>query len=147
MPPLHPTLYPLPLIGWREDVSLPELSGRVLIAKIDTGARTAALHADEIRVVGKKVFFCLELDGKQRQFEVGFQGTKRVKSSNGFSELRPIIETLVEVGAHTFLAEITLTNRIDMGVPMLLGRNAIKGRFIVNPARSFILSRRKKKVK
>ncbi len=147
MPPLHPTLYPLPLIGWREDVSLPELSGRLLIAKIDTGARTAALHADDIRVVGKKVYFTLELDGKLQQFDVAFQGTKRIKSSNGFSELRPIIETVVEVGAHRFLAEMTLTNRTDMGVPMLLGRNAVKGRFIVNPARSFILSRRKKKVK
>ena len=60
------------------------------------------------------------------------------------SELRPIISTLVELGLHQFETEITLTNRTDMGVPMLLGRNAMKGRFLVNPGRSFLISRKKK---
>jgi hypothetical protein len=147
MPPLHPTLYPLPLIGWREDVSLPDLSSDVLIAKIDTGARTAALHAGAISVQGKRVRFTLEFGEKKRRFEMALHGLKKVKSSNGISELRPIIETYVKVGGHQFAIEITLTDRADMGVPMLLGRNAIKSRFIVNPARSFILSRRKKKTK
>lgn len=143
----RPTLYPTPLIGWREDVCLRDLSTEVLIAKIDTGAKTAALHADDIRVEGKRVYFTLDLAGKRQHFELALYGTKRIKSSNGYSELRPIIETVVEVGAHRFLTEITLTNRTDMGVPMLLGREALKGRFVVNPARSFILSRRKKKTK
>ncbi len=143
MPRLHPTLFPLPLIGWREDVSLPEFGDVLLIAKIDTGARTAALHADHIRVSGKLVSFTLEGVGRR----VHLIGLKRVKSSNGISELRPIVETLIQVGVHRLSIEITLTNRTDMGVPMLLGREALKGRFIVNPARSFILSRRKKKTK
>ncbi len=143
MAALHPTLYPLPLIGWREDVCLRDLSTDVLIAKIDTGARTAALHADNIQVRGKRVLFDLQ----SARHELALFGLKRVKSSNGMSELRPIIETIIEVGAYKFLTEITLTDRTDMGVPMLLGREAIKGRFVVNPARSFILSRRKKKTK
>ena len=141
MATLHPTLYPLPLIGWREDVGLPEFGDVLLIAKIDTGARTAALHADSIRVSGKQVSFSLE----NATHKVALVGLKRVKSSNGISELRPIIETLIQVGIHRFTIAITLTNRTDMGVPMLLGREALKGRFVVNPARSFILSRRKKK--
>jgi hypothetical protein len=147
MPALHPTLYPTPLIGWREDVSLSDLSAEVFIAKIDTGARTAALHAENIRIVGKRVQFTLELSGKRRHFEMALHGSKKIKSSNGISEIRPIIETSVRIGVHQFMTEITLTDRADMGVPMLLGREAIKRRFLVNPARSFILSRRKKSPK
>ena len=69
------------------------------------------------------------------------------RNSSLCTELRPIVETVVEVGAHRFLVDITLTDRADMGVPMLLGREAIKGRCIVHPGRSFLLSRRKKKLK
>ena len=57
----RPMLYPLPLIGWREDVLLPQLGDGVIIAKIDTGARNAALHAEDIEIKGKRVSFGLEL--------------------------------------------------------------------------------------
>jgi hypothetical protein len=141
----RPMLYPLPLIGWREDVVLPEFGDSVIIAKIDTGARNAALHAEDIQIKGKRVSFVLELGAAKKRHELQVIGSKRVKSSNGFSELRPIVEIMIQVGIHKFPVETTLTNRTDMGVPMLLGRNSIKGRFIVNPARSFIVSRLKKK--
>jgi hypothetical protein len=141
----RPMLYPLPLIGWREDVVLPEFGDGVIIAKIDTGARNAALHAEDIEIKGKRVSFVLELGGAKKRHELQVTGSKRVKSSNGFSELRPIVEIVIQLGIHKFPVETTLTNRTDMGVPMLLGRNSIKGRFIVNPARSFIVSRIKKK--
>jgi hypothetical protein len=141
----RPMFYPLPLIGWREDVILPEFGDGVIIAKIDTGARNAALHAEDIQIKGKRVSFVLELAATKKRHELSVIGTKRVKSSNGFSELRPIIEIMIQVGIHKFPVETTLTNRTDMGVPMLLGRNSVKGRFIVNPARSFIVSRMKKK--
>lgn len=141
----RPMFYPLPLIGWREDVVLPEFGDGVIIAKIDTGARNAALHAEDIFLKGKRVTFVLEIGATRQRHELAVIGTKRVKSSNGFSELRPIVEIMIQVGIHKFLVETTLTNRTDMGVPMLLGRNSIKGRFIVNPARSFIISRIKKK--
>ena len=139
--PTRPILYPLPLIGWREDVALPEFGGGLIIAKIDTGARNAALHAEGITIKGKRVLFDL---GSQH-CEAALLGAKRVKSSNGLSELRPIVEVAIQIGVHKFAVETTLTDRADMGVPMLLGRNSIKGRFIVNPARSFIVSRPKKK--
>ena len=141
----RPMLYPLPLIGWREDVLLPEFGDGVFVAKIDTGARNAALHAESIAIKGKRVSFDLELGGSVQHCETALLGTKRVKSSNGFSELRPIVEIVIQVGIHRFTVETTLTDRADMGVPMLLGRNSIKGRFIVHPGRSFILSRPKKK--
>jgi hypothetical protein len=141
----RPMLYPLPLIGWREDVLLPEFGDGVIVAKIDTGARNAALHAQDIQIKGKRASFVLEVGSKKKRHELQMIGSKRVKSSNGFSELRPVVEIKIQVGIHEFPVETTLTNRTDMGVPMLLGRNSIKGRFIVNPAKSFIISRLKKK--
>jgi hypothetical protein len=144
MPPLRPTMFPSPLIGWREDVGLPLLGTGTLIAKIDTGARSAALHAENIIVRGRRVSFTLELGERQQRVEVPLAGTKRIKSSSGHRENRALIETEIEIGNHRFNVEVTLTDRTDMGVPMLLGRNAVKGRFLVHPGRSFVVSRKKK---
>jgi len=68
-----------------------------------------------------------------------------VKNSGGQSELRFVIETDVEIGGVVFPAEVTLTNRTDMGVPMLLGRKALLDRFLVHPSKSFVLSRNRHK--
>lgn len=144
MSSIRPTMFSLPLIGWREDVGLPQLSSGPMVAKIDTGARSAALHATNIVVKGKRVGFSLELDGRTQKIDMPLAGSKRVKSSNGHSQMRAVIETILEIGQHKFKTEVTLTDRADMGVPMLLGRNTIKGRFLVNPARSFLISRKKK---
>jgi hypothetical protein len=141
---IRPTAFHLPLIGWREDVALPLLGAGTLIAKIDTGARTAALHAEELSIKGKTASFILELGGKRRRVQMPLVGVKRVKSSSGHSEKRAVVETEIMIGHHSLVVELTLTDRTDMGVPMLLGRTTIKGRFLVNPARSFLISRKKK---
>lgn len=133
------TLRPLlPQLGWKEEVHLPELHAGVLVAKVDTGARSSALHADDITIKSRRVSF--RVGNKKHVMKLA--GAKRIKSSNGFSEVRPMIETEVVLGGHRFEVAITLTDRGDMEVPMLLGREAIKGRFLVNPARIFILSRK-----
>lgn len=129
----------LPLIGWKEDICLPQLGPGKLVAKIDTGARISALHAEDISVIGRRVSF--RLAGKNH--EMNLVGAKRIKSSNGVTQIRPMIETEIALGHHRFMAAITLTDRGDMGVPMLLGREAIKGRFLVNAAHSFILDRKR----
>jgi hypothetical protein len=147
MPPTRPMLFPTPLIGWREDVRLPELDVGILVAKVDTGARSAALHAENIVIKGNRVSFTMELGGRRQRLDAPLAGAKRVKSSNGHSEIRAVIETTIEVGHYSFDAEVTLTDRADMGVPMLLGRSSIKGRFIVHPGRSFLISRSKRKPK
>lgn len=144
MLPTRPTLYGLPLIGWKEHVLFPKLKLGPLVAKIDTGARTAALHADEIQVAGKRVRFVISQDGRKRTYQAPLAGHKTVKSSNGISELRPVIRATIELGKYAFKTEITLTNRTDMGVPMLLGRNNIKGHFLVHPGKSFLLKAKKK---
>jgi hypothetical protein len=135
----RPMLFSLPIVGWKEHVSFPKLKLGPLVAKIDTGARTSALHADEIEVAGKRVRFVI--DGKR--YAAPLVGHKRVKSSNGHSETRAVIRATVQLGSNTFKTEITLTDRTDMDVPMLLGRNSINGSFVVNPAKTFVLSRRK----
>ncbi len=140
----RPTAYLRPLIGWKEDVSLPLLGMGTLEAKIDTGAKISAIHAEAIVVSGRHVHFTIPLDGHAHKCSAVLADLKRIKSSNGSSELRPVIETEIQVGDHHFKSLVTLTNRTDMGVPMLLGRLSLKGRFLVHPDRSFILSRKKK---
>jgi hypothetical protein len=137
--PRRPMLFSLPTVGWKEHVTFPKLKLGPIIAKIDTGARTSALHADAIEVAGKRVRF--EIDGKR--YAAPLVGHKRVKSSNGQSETRAVIRATVQLGAKVFKTEITLTDRTDMEVAMLLGRNSIKGLVLVNPAKSFVLTRRK----
>jgi hypothetical protein len=140
---LRPTSYLLPLIGWKEDIGLPQLGHGKLVAKVDTGARSAALHAEDISVSGRRVHFTIDLGGRRKACVAKLVDLKRIKSSNGMSEMRALIETEIELGAHRFMTDITLTDRADMGVPMLLGREAIKGRFLVHAGKTFLLSRRK----
>ncbi len=141
----------LATIGWREYVRLPELGIGPLIAKLDTGARTAALHAVNVQVIGD-----VDIDGNGRsvQFDavideisqtirrcmLPLHGIKRVKNSSGATEERCVVETEIEIGASRWNVLVTLTDRGDMGVPMLVGRSAIKGRYIVDPGQSFLQS-------
>jgi hypothetical protein len=137
----------LPLIGWRETVRLPLLGVGPLTAKIDTGARTAALHAEEIAIEGrgsrKFVRFLVPVQGRVHACETPLAGHRLVKNSGGGSELRPVILTDIAIGKSRFAAEVTLTDRTDMGVPMLLGRSTIRGRYLVHPGRAFIESKPK----
>jgi hypothetical protein len=142
------------LLGWQESVTLPELGAGPIIAKIDTGARSAALHADDIHISGhgkrRKVRFKVQRRGsssRRIECEMPLHDLRRVKSSNGQIELRPVIATPIEIGGHVVDAEITLTQRSDMGAAMLIGRSSIKGSFLVDPSRTFLRSRRPRKTK
>ncbi|MFN4141488.1 ATP-dependent zinc protease [Aestuariivirga sp.] len=133
------------VIGWREKVSLPQLGVGTFSAKIDTGARSAALHATEIRQEDHHVAFVLTLKGRNHHCTLPLKGMRRVKSSSGHAETRAVVETDVKIGKHILRMEVTLTDRTDMGVPMLLGRSSIGHDFLVHPTRSNILSTRKRK--
>jgi hypothetical protein len=133
----------LRLIGWRERVRLPELALGTLIAKVDTGARSAALHAEEIVIHGNRVRFVVPVNGKNHHHDLPLAGHRRVKNSSGRTESRAVIETAIAIGDEQWQAEVTLTNRRDMGVPMLMGRATIRGRYAVHPGKAFILSRSK----
>jgi hypothetical protein len=138
------------VIGWREHVNLPALGIGPIVAKIDTGARSAALHAEEIELLhgGRKVRFKVPrktASAKRVTCELPVTDWRLVKNSGGRSELRFVVETEVAIGGMQFPAEVTLTDRTDMGVPMLLGRKALLDRFLVHPARSFVLSKARKR--
>ena len=133
------------LIGWREIVSLPELGVGSFVAKIDTGARSAALHATSIRQMAHQVVFVLPVNGRNYHCILPFKGERRVKSSSGHAEMRTVVVTQVKIGKHVLDIDVTLTDRTDMGVPMLLGRSSIGGQFLVHPTRTNILSARKRK--
>jgi hypothetical protein len=140
------------LIGWREWVALPDLNILHIKAKIDTGARTSALHAFEVDTFqenGKnKVRFALH--PKQRSVKkvitcvTDLVDTRTVTDSGGHKELRHVIQTDIIAGAQRWPIEITLTCREDMRFRFLLGRNALRGHYCVEPAASYLLGKNKK---
>ncbi len=125
---------------------LPEMSDTPIKAKIDTGARTSSLHAFKLKVAdtpdGPVATF--ELHPVQRskagavRVEARVLEFRRVRSSNGKVERRPVITTSLQVGAVAFPIEVTLASRDEMGFRMLLGRSATRHRFVVDPGRSFL---------
>lgn len=133
-------------IGWREWLRLPALGVDLIKAKVDTGARTSALHADELELFetdeGPRVRFVIH--PRQRSHEgavvatADVQEMRRITSSNGVAQLRPVIETTIDLGGIEWPIELTLTSRDVMGFRMLLGRQAIRGHALVDPGRSFL---------
>jgi len=136
-----------PVIGWREWVALPELGIAHIKAKIDTGARTSALHAFRIEVVpgarGRIARFWVHpLQGRSDvrvACEAAVLDERMVTDSGGHRERRLVIATPVALGPHRWDIEITLTDRDPMRFRMLLGRTALHQRFVVDPTTSYIL--------
>ena len=133
-------------VGWREWVSLPELGIDKIKAKVDTGARTSALHAFSLKPFkeGNKDRIRFEMHPLQHNVdkvltcEADIIDLRWVSDSGGHREERFVIRTPLVIGEHSWPIEITLTERDTMLFRMLLGRSAIRQHFLVNPARSFI---------
>lgn len=132
------------LIGWREWVGLPELGVAWVQAKVDTGARSSSLHAWDVRVDEEVevVRFAVHPFQQDDDFTVPVTASlvdvRDVRSSNGEVERRPIIATRAVIGGVVAPIELSLANRDEMGFRMLLGREALRGRFFVEPGRSFL---------
>lgn len=140
--------HPLIVLGWREWLVLPELGIPALKAKVDTGARTSALHAFGVeKLPGRRVRFRVHPNQKDDLDEIVAEAPlideRIVRTSGGHSELRPVIRTLVRMGALELSVELTLSNRALLGFRMLLGREAICGRFVIDPQRSYCRGRPK----
>ena len=137
----------LKIIGWREWISLPDLRIDRIKAKIDTGARTSALHAFDIEPFAKNGtdWVRFRVHPQQRDTietiaaEAQLLDRRQVRNSGGDAELRYVISTTVELPTQRWTVELTLTNRDAMGFRMLLGREAVRGRFWVDPGQSFLL--------
>lgn len=133
--------------GWREWISLPELHIPAIKAKIDTGARTSALHAFKIKTYrqkGKtKVRFGIHPLQRVKRISIicvaEVIGRRMVTDSGGHRELRWVIRTPIRIGEMEWPIEVTLTDRDKMNFRMLLGRTALHGQLIVNPAHSFLV--------
>ncbi len=140
-----PRQHSIPVIGWREWVSLPELRISEIKTKIDTGARSSALHAFDIRKFRKggkrmvrfKVYPYQRDASRIVSAEAELLGERRVRSSSGKEEIRPVIRTSIELFDKRWTIELTLTNRVQMGFRMLLGRQALRKRFLIDPGRSY----------
>lgn len=141
----EPDVEPLDHVGWREWVGLPEFGIQWIKAKIDTGARSSSLHAMNVETFERdgREFVRFELYPHQRDddrrvlVELPVVEHRNVRSSTGHSTVRPVIETTVRICGHLVPVELTLANRIEMGFRMLLGRLALKGRFLVDSSRSY----------
>ncbi|WP_336977741.1 ATP-dependent zinc protease [Altererythrobacter fulvus] len=138
----------IPVLGWREAVGLPEFGLSGIPAKIDTGARTSALHATHIEMVEREgvahARFRIDLGhGHETALcEACHVSRRKITSSNGLSEERLVVTTRLELGGELFDAEFSLTDRSDMVHPVLIGRTALRKRFLVDPARTFLKSQR-----
>ncbi|MCC7251229.1 RimK/LysX family protein [Hyphomicrobium sp.] len=135
------------ILGRREWVALPDLGLFAIKAKVDTGARTSALHAESIETFGPDsaprarflVRPLLEEPELAVWCEADLVGARDVTCSSGERECRCIISTTLRVGGRAWPIELGLTNREGLAHRMLLGRQAIRPGMLVDPARSFLL--------
>ena len=142
-------------IGWREWVALPDLGVTRIKAKIDTGARSSALHAFDLEHFRRRghdmVRFAIHtLQRSSKRVivaEAEMLDNRIVRSSNGVNALRPVILTRVELLGESWPIELTLASRDEMGFRMLLGRQAVRGRFLIDPGRSYLAGRPPRKPK
>ncbi len=138
----HPRL----IVGWREWVSFPALGGAKIKAKVDTGARSSALHASNRRLTeenGERIvsFEILQKrDGAKMLLtcKAPLRDIRNVRSSNGQIEKRFFIVTPIEIGGVVWPVELSLTNRDAMGFPALIGRQALARHVLIDPNASFV---------
>lgn len=136
------------IVGAREYISLPIFKLDNIEARIDTGAKTSALHVSDIEtfkqdgeelikfVLPKADYPNLPAD---LQFTQSINAIRRIKSSNSHVERRFVIDTVLNIGAHSWQIELTLTDRAQMKHPMLVGRQALQNNVLVCPWREFLL--------
>ncbi|TXE03663.1 ATP-dependent zinc protease [Algoriphagus aquimarinus] len=141
------------IIGRKEKVSLPELGLNLVWAKVDTGAYTSSIHAENLEVVeidGKRVLKFLPLLPGHKSFTgkvVTFEHfrEKKVKNSFGHAEIRYLIETTFELANETYSAEFTLSDRSSMRNAILLGRKILRNRFLVDVCKVNLAKQYRKK--
>ena len=143
----------LPAIGWREWITLPGLGITGIKAKIDTGALSSALHAFDIEIFKKQDLDFVRFKVHPYQFndtdtvtaEAVLFDVRNVRNSGGQAQSRPVIKTNIVLGEQLWPIELTLTNRDVMGFRMLLGRQAVRRRYLVDSGRSYLRSSKKKR--
>jgi hypothetical protein len=145
----------LPVIGWREWVGLPDLGVKAIKAKVDTGARSSSLHAFDLQEFTRDGvdWVRFQIHPVQRKSldavssEAAVIAFRSVRSSSGKATVRPVIVTNVLLLGVAWPIELTLANRDEMGFRMLLGREAIRQRYLVDAGKSYYGGRPKRRRK
>jgi hypothetical protein len=135
------------VIGSKEKILLPEIRKSALVARVDTGAKTSALHCYSVQVekMDHKEVLCVKF-ARNSKAVLRFPKFSRrtVKSSNGAIQQRFVVPLQLVFGGKTYKTSFTLTNRSDMNFAALLGRRFLSNRFIVDVSLSYTLSSAKK---
>lgn len=135
---------PKTTIGWREWVALPELGIQRLKAKIDSGARTSALHATDIAVRhdGETMvvdFRVLTETGALRACTAPLEDERMIRNTSGQEEHRVVIRTLLSIAGRRWPIDVSLTDRGPMKFDLILGRTAVRRHgLLIDPGRSFL---------
>jgi hypothetical protein len=144
------------IVGWRERIFLPDLLNEPVKCKVDTGAASSSIHARVLEIFEQAsedqshqtmVRFLLFPDSSP---VIGISQVapllefRRIRSSNGHISRRPVIITTALLHEIRWPIEVTLADRQRMGFSMLLGREALRGRFVVDPQKSFWSPKQKK---
>ena len=143
----------LPIIGWREWIALPDLGIKNIKVKVDTGARSSALHAIHVKEFEKdgQSWVRFQVHPHQRSTKIIKTAEalvidrRAIRSSSGKASIRPVIVTQISILGITFDVELTLANRDEMGFRMLLGREAFRNRFLIDPGNSYFGGKPKRK--
>lgn len=141
------------IVGSLETCSLPDIGIENLQVRVDTGAKTSSLHVDNLQKTQHHEATWVEFDIHPNVHNVQqvlrckapLHDVRTIKSSNGVSEERYVIKTRIKLGNRIWPIEITLTNRSDMSNLMLLGRQAMGKRLLVDPSKNFLLGKRRKR--
>ena len=124
------------LIGWREWIYLPSYKNFPIKAKIDTGARTSALHAGSVTEYKKdgQNWVKFELEYNNLKIDINTKLLKYVKIINSFggTEIRPVVNLKIKLGDHAWDTSVTLTKRAKLTYPMLVGRNTLKKEYVIH---------------
>jgi hypothetical protein len=142
----------LPCVGWQEWVRMPEIGATWIKAKIDSGACTSALHAFDIEVFEREgnAYVRFKVHPKQHNLEKMIEAEaklvdqRHVRSSGGRRSFRPVIQTVLEIRDQKLPIELTLVSRKKMKYRMLIGREALRDRFVIDPGRTFLGGRKKR---
>lgn len=139
------------VIGRQEYCDLPQLGVENIHARVDTGAKTSALHAYNIEVIKGEngedlISFNTHPENRRRKdapcITLPFFDKRKVISSNGMREERFLVKLDIKIGDRILTTDVTLTSRHKMSFPLLLGRNTlIEGRFVVDVARGYCLKK------
>ena len=134
-------------IGWREWIYLPKYDDFAIKAKVDTGARTSALHATQIKEYDKngKILVSFRLHQSKNHIDISTQLIRYIKitSSFGNSEIRPLIRLKIRLGERSWFTEVTLTKRTRMTYPMLIGRNTLMKKYLIHSHKSYLTGKNK----